>query len=538
MLGGSLTAVIIDGVAGPSLLPRDHLQFELSGRFGYGRSLYARATIAELMPTETLLLDSDLSLAEAARRILERQAQARYRDVLVLSSDGPRVLPVSAVFERLALLFGHVAMHDPLTGLPNRRMLEEHGANLARRGMPMDRVAILYIDLDGFKAVNDTFGHRTGDELLIGFAERLRQSVRPSDIIARLGGDEFAALLIDVSEVEAAAVAERVVLTASAPFVVEDEPLYISATVGLAMADDVGAEQELTQLDVLLRHADGAMLKAKRAGKRQVGRLESSPAGSPLARAGLIRRKLRDALNHGLLSLHYQPKLDLASGGLSSVEALLRWTDPDLGPVSPTEFIPIAESSGQIHRIGHWVLHAACAQAARWRQAGTPRTVAINVSPAQLATDAFVADVLAALRTHGIAAELLRIEITEGSAVADLARTIIQLQALRGAGIEVDLDDFGTGYSSLSMLRQLPLTSVKIDKSFIDDIDTDPADALLVEGVIAAAHHLGMTVVAEGVERAEQLTALQRIGCDVAQGYYISRPVPASALEAANQPVA
>jgi diguanylate cyclase (GGDEF)-like protein len=353
----TLTAVIIEGAGGPSLLPRDHLQFELSGRFGYGRSLYTRATIAELLPTETLLLDSELSLAEAARRILDRQAEARYRDVLVVCSDGPRILPVSAVFERLALVFGHVAMHDPLTGLPNRRMLEEHGANLARCGMPMDRVAILYIDLDGFKGVNDTFGHRTGDELLIGFAERLRQSVRPSDIIARLGGDEFAALLIDVSEVEAAAVAERVVLTASAPFVVEDEPLYISATVGLAMADDVSAEQELTQLDVLLRHADGAMLKAKRAGKRQVGRLEASPAGSPLARAGLVRRKLRDALNHEQLRLHYQPKLDLASGRLTSVEALLRWIDPDLGPVSPAEFIPIAEGSGQIHRIGQWVLH-------------------------------------------------------------------------------------------------------------------------------------------------------------------------------------
>ena len=526
-----LSAVIVRTDGGFALLPRDHLQFELSGRFGYGRSLYDRAPVADLLPAETSTFKSELSLPEAAKRILKRPTEARYRDAVVMCPDGPRIVPVSAVFEQLARLFGHVAMHDALTGLPNRRMLEEHGAGLARLGMPMERVAILYIDLDGFKAVNDTYGHRAGDELLVEFADRLRGSVRPSDIVARLGGDEFAALLIDVTEVQAQAVAERIVLTATAPFVFEDEPLYISATVGLAMADDVSAERELTPLDVLLRHADGAMLKAKQAGKRQVGRLSVGATGSSFARAGAIRRRLRDALNRNTLSLHYQQKLDLNTGSATSVEALLRWHDPELGAVSPAEFIPIAEGSGQIHRIGHWVLREACAQAARWQADGAPRTIAINISPSQFATDAFVADVLSSITAAQIDPALIRIEITEGSAVGDLQRTIGQLNALQSAGVCVDLDDFGTGYSSLAVLRRLPLTSVKIDKSFIDDIDSDPASALLVEGVVGAAHQLGMTVVAEGVERVEQLRALQNIGCDTVQGFYIGRPMAAEALQ-------
>jgi diguanylate cyclase (GGDEF)-like protein len=530
----SLSAVIVRTARGFALLPRDHVQFELSGRYGYGRSLLSRARAADLLINDSLALTGEMSLTEAAQRILDRPIESRYQDVLVHTAQGPRTVPVSAVFEQLAVMFRHVAFHDPLTGLPNRRLLDEHAAELARRGFELDRIAILYVDLDGFKAVNDTFGHRAGDELLTAFADRLRSCVRAGDIVARLGGDEFAAMLIDVSEVEAMAIADRIVLNATAPFVFEDEPLHISASVGIAMADDVTSETEMSQIDVLLRHADGAMLKAKRAGKRQVGRLTlgSSAAGSALARAALVRRQLRHALNHDELRLAYQPILELDTGRLDTVEALLRWTDSELGEVSPAEFIPIAEHSGQIHRLGRFVLARVCAQAAAWWRAGSPRTVAVNVSPTQFADDTFLDDVLAALAEYDLPARFLRIEITEGAAIADPPRTIAALNRLQDAGVAVDLDDFGTGHSSLAMLRALPLTAVKIDKSFIDDIDSDTADRLLVEGVIGAAHALGLTVTAEGVERVEQLNALRYMRCDTVQGFLIARPTEPDALPA------
>jgi diguanylate cyclase (GGDEF)-like protein len=529
-LDPQLRSVVIryDGEYG--LLSREHLHNDLSGRLGYGRALHSRAIVGELHSVDRFALSGELTLAQAGQRILDRPESSRYHDVLVIGEAGPRVASVSRVFEQLSTVFRHVALHDPLTGLPNRRLLDEHGSAVVNRDGDSSRVGILYIDLDGFKAVNDTFGHRVGDEILISFAERLRGCVRPSDVVARLGGDEFAALLVDVSEVQALAIADRIVLTATAPFVFDDQLLHLSATVGIAMASDVTREKELTQLDVLLRHADGAMLKAKEAGKRQVGRLNAVDDGTPFARQALIRRRLNEAFKTGAFSLHYQPKLDLATGDRTAVEALLRWNDSELGTVSPAEFIPIAESTDLIHRIGRWVLNEACAQARTWLDAGTPRTVAVNVSPVQLATRTIVREVVDAVRRHGIPAELLRVEITEGSAISDLPRAIEKLTALRAGGIDVDLDDFGTGYSSLAMLRRLPLSAVKIDKAFIDTIDQAPADAMVVRGVIDAVHALGLTVTAEGVERTSQLDALREIGCDTVQGFLISSPMPAIEL--------
>lgn len=267
-----LSAVIVERAEGAGLLPRDHVLLELSGRFGYGRALHSRSTAADLVDADTMTLPTGLTLAEAAHLILERPWRSRYQDVLVHTGDGPQIVPVSAVFERLAVLFHHAALHDPLTGLPNRRLLELHGADLARHGFDPARIAILYIDLDGFKAVNDTHGHRAGDELLIGFATRLRNCVRDGDLVARLGGDEFAALLLDVSDTQAAAIADRIVLSATAPFVIDDQPVPLSASVGIAMAHDLAEHTESSHLDLLLRHADTAMLLAKNASKRQVTR--------------------------------------------------------------------------------------------------------------------------------------------------------------------------------------------------------------------------------------------------------------------------
>jgi diguanylate cyclase (GGDEF)-like protein len=395
----------------------------------------------------------------------------------------------------------------------------------------VDQIAILYIDLDGFKAVNDTFGHRVGDDILIAFAERLRTCVRPGDVVARLGGDEFAALLVGTTETQASIVADRVVLTATAPFLHEDQLVSVSATVGVAMASDIAHETELTQLDVLLRHADGAMLQAKNAGKRRVGRLDGRTNTAPFARHGQIRRRMREALATGDFALHYQPKLDLSSGDVTQVEALIRWHDAELGSVSPAEFIPIAEAGDEIHLLGRWVIDEACAQAGRWIQAGTPHVIAVNVSPRQFTSGRLVDDVLEALHRWSVPASMLRVEITEGSAIVDVPGAVEQLDVLRSSGIEVDLDDFGTGYSSLTMLHVLPLSAVKIDRTFIDCVDRSNADALMIGGVIDAAHALGLTVIAEGVERQEQLDVLRQLGCDEAQGFLISRPVTARGID-------
>jgi len=529
-LDGELEAVVVEHGRDLVLLSREQLARELDGRLGYGRALHCRSVVAELLPPERFALAGTMEIVEAARRSLDRPAGSRYQHVLVETGSGPRVVPASLVFEQVAAVYQHVALHDPLTGLPNRRLLDHHGWTLTESGQGLDEIAILYVDLDGFKAVNDTFGHRVGDDILIGFAERLRTCVRPGDVVARLGGDEFAALLVGTTQEQALAVADRIVLTATAPFVHDDQLVQLSATVGIAMASDVTAETELTQIDVLLRHADGAMLKAKGAGKRRVGRLDGTGGPTQFARDGQIRRRLREAVEHGAFSLHYQPKLDLATDESISVEALIRWNDAELGPVSPAEFIPTAESDDAIHALGRWVIEEACAQAARWHHEGTPRTTAVNVSARQFTTGTLVHELVSALTRHELPPSLLRIEITEGAAILDLPGAIRQLDALQVAGVQIDLDDFGTGYSSLAMLHRLPLSAVKIDKAFIDNIDSSAADAMMVRGVIDVVHALGLTVVAEGVERSEQLALLRELGCDTVQGYLISRPVPADDL--------
>lgn len=525
-----LRAVVVQSRRGLELLSRDHLQFMLTGRLGYGRALYSRATVGEFLLEDTFVLPADLSVADAAQRILERPPDSQYHDFLILAESGPRLVSVSQVFACASESFRYAALHDHLTGLPNRRQLKDRWAGLSPSQHTRPGIAVLYIDLDSFKAVNDTYGHRVGDSFLMVFAERLRRCVRPGDVVARVGGDEFAALLIDVDEAATLAVADRIVAAASEPFAHDDRLLQLSASVGIAMPRDVVPENELSQLDVLLRHADGAMLKAKSAGKHQVRRLDGRDQTAPFARRAMVRRRLNEALANGRLALHYQPKLDLATGSCREVEALLRWDDAELGMVSPAEFIPIAETTDQIHRIGRWVITEACRQARAWLDSGTPRTIAVNISPVQFTHHTLVAEIFAALQAEGLPTDLLRVEVTEGSAVADLPEAIEQLNQLRAAGICIDLDDFGTGHSSLAMLRTLPLSAVKLDKAFIDNIDTTPADAVLVRGVIDAAHALGLNVIAEGVERPAQLHSLRDLGCDTVQGFLICHPVPARTL--------
>jgi diguanylate cyclase (GGDEF)-like protein len=557
-----LHCLIVEDSGDLALLSREHVEFTLTGRLGYGRGIHTRSTAGDIVPGTTFVLAGNTELSQAAQLILDQPESRRYRDVIVLTDAAPRVVSVSQVFQRLAEDFRYAALHDPLTGLPNRRQFHERGiallaaeASSAANAVPSSAVpskpgpsnpvpsnapssnapssiAVLYIDLDGFKAINDTYGHRIGDDVLIDFAERLRDNMRDSDVLARLGGDEFAALLVDIGEKQALDIAKRIVAAAAAPFAADGHLLYLSASVGIALHSDVPGDRGLSPLEALLRQADAAMLKAKDAGRHQVARLEGRDESAPIARNASIRRRLQHALHADAFTLQFQPQVDVRSGECASVEALLRWTDEELGSVSPTEFIPIMELSGDIHRVGRWVIDRVCEQARTWLDAGSPRVVAVNVSPLQLAALTLVPDLTEALARHGLPARLIQVEVTESSAIADMPRAIGQLKQLREAGIGVALDDYGTGHSSLAMLRALPVNALKIDKSFVDHIDSSPLDAVLVGGVISTAHALGLTVTAEGIERAAQLQILRDLGCDTVQGFFLARPTTPDDLSA------
>jgi diguanylate cyclase (GGDEF)-like protein len=527
----NLRGAVIAGSAGQALLTREKLELEMSGRLGFGRALNARTEAHELLPAEVFALSPELDLPTAVTEILARPEELRYHDVLVLVPGAPRIVPVSEIFAGLSDVFQHASLHDPLTGLPNRRMLE--ALTPTNGHTDSAKIGMLFIDLDDFKGVNDTYGHRAGDAVLTEFAARLSACVRPEDTVVRLGGDEFAVLLLGVDETDAGTIADRVLECMDERFVVEGHSLDVKATLGLAMASDVSGDsddQTLTGLDTLLRHADGAMLQAKNDGKRRVGRICTGRGPGPFAREALIRRRLPRALDENRFSLHYQPILDMASDTLHSVEALLRWIDPEIGAVGPAEFIPLAEHTGEIHRIGRWVIDQACAQGRAWLDVGTPRKIAVNVSPRQLATGTLPDDIHRSLQRHGLPASLLEIELTEGSALIDVPGAADQLRGLIDAGLSVALDDYGMANSSLALLRQLPLTAVKIDKLFIRDIDTDPFAESIVGALITALNSLGLLSTAEGVERQAQLEILRGQGCRAVQGYLISHPVPATSI--------
>ncbi|GAC1610305.1 MAG: hypothetical protein NVS3B26_16330 [Mycobacteriales bacterium] len=517
------------------LLTRRRADDLLAGPFGFGRALLERQQLEQLLPEETLVLPAETPLALAARTMLDRAEPARHEDAVVTFDNGDvGLVPAAAVFEAIADLYQQMALRDPLTGLPNRLAIEHQAGRLLSGLTTGERLpALLYVDLDHFKAVNDSLGHRAGDQVLVEVAQRLTSAVRPGDLVARLGGDEFAVLLNDISAVEAQAIAERIILLAAAPFVVHEAPVYIGASVGIALAGDATAESTLSGLEVLLRHADAAMYRAKETGRGRVHRLApGEPHRDPTRRAAIARR-LSAALAENALTLHYQPKVNLRDGRVSEVEALARWTDAELGEVKPVEFIPVAEASGQIAALGLWVLRTACDQAQAWRQTGLDLTVGVNLSPLQLSAPDLVGQVEAVLRNSGLPASRLRLEVTESAAVQDLQATVSVLSALREMGIRISLDDFGTGYSSLAMLRDLPLNGVKIDRSFVAGLEASGGgrDGGLVKVVVEAAHSLGLTVIAEGVETAEQLQAVTALGCDAAQGFLLGRPMPAAVLD-------
>lgn len=494
---------------------------------GYDRLADAPAFLSDL------LIDIDLARLPSggnapARECRLLRADGGCRDIEILARPlawrgaALRVVAVRDISERkeAAERIAHLAFHDTLTGLPNRRLFTEHldqaVANASAAGEPL---AVLCIDLDGFKAVNDMYGHSAGDALLVAVAQRLRGIVRGHELIARLGGDEFAVVQAgEIGPDHAGLLAKRIGDALAEPFALGQQDLVrISGSIGVALFPaDAATPQDL------IKNAEMALCRARAEGRGAV-RFYEAAMDERLRRRRQLEADLRGAIAKGELGVHYQPLAALGSGRIIGFEALIRWTHGSRGPIGPADFIPLAEESGLIVTLGEWVLREACAEAARWTP---PLKLSVNLSPAQFAQGDLAATIEAVLLESGLDPARLEVEVTEGLLIKDADGAIAILKRLKALGVQISMDDFGIGYSSLSYFRMFPFDKVKIDQSFIRDMIDNPQARAIIRSVIGLGRGLGMPVVAEGVETAEQLDALREDGCDQVQGYLISRPNP------------
>ena len=423
----------------------------------------------------------------------------------------------------------HRTHHDSLTSLPNRaNFLARLESAIESAGYTATTLAVLFLDVDRFKMVNDSLGHDAGDRLLFDVAQRLRSCVRPQDVVARFGGDEFTILLDDIESVGAAiAIAQRITEALTTPLDFEGREIILSASVGIALS--TGGEASAGEL---LRHADLAMYVAKDKGRSR-WELYDAYGGAPTVERLQLESELWNALDNNELLVRFQPEFSLATGEVVAAEALVRWPHPTRGLLEPEAFIPLAEETNLIIAVDRYVLREACRSARRWwdlRRPGNRVTVSVNLSPRFIRQPDVVNDIAATLREVDVDPRCLQIEITERTALTDVEQTIATLEQLRRLGIRVAIDDFGTGYSSLSYLKRLPVDVVKLDRSFVESVDVLESDVAIVQAVITMAHALGMKVTAEGVERVEQAVRLRRLGCDTAIGWYWTSAVDADAM--------
>ena len=457
-----------------------------------------------------------VALTIAVRR---DRAGHRLYDVSIVEDISAR----KAAEERVAYL----ATHDGLTGIPNRAMFTQLMAlaiqNARRRN---SKIAVLFIDLDRFKIINDTMGHEAGDVLLREIAMRFRDCLRATDIVARLGGDEFVALLPEVEDRgHISTVARNLLAAAMRPVEINHQDCRVTASIGICVHPEGSQDDES-----VLKYADMAMYLAKEEGKNTF-KFYSNKLRTRAAGRLAIETHLRHALERGELSLHYQPKVNIDTDVITGVEALLRWNSSSLGPVSPVEFIPVAEETGLIMPIGRWVLRTACAQAAGWQRQGLPPVqMSVNISMRQLTDDSLIADIRACLAESALPPHLLELELTESMIMHNTDHALGLLTRIKALGVRLAIDDFGTGYSSLAQLKRYPIDTLKVDRSFIRDVSTDPEDRAITEAILTMGRTLSLNIVAEGVETPEQKAFLRERACNEMQGYYFSTPVSSDEL--------
>ena len=423
-----------------------------------------------------------------------------------------------------ALRIEYLAYHDGLTALPNRSLFNKLlGQAISQAHRSNKQLAVAFIDLDRFKQINDTLGHEAGDALLKEVASRLKTCLRDSDIVARLGGDEFVVLLTELTDEKYAATVAQKILTAIAkPFILLGQEFRVTASIGISTYPLDGQDEQ-----TLTKNADIAMYQAKEDGKNNFQFYSEKLNANSLERLSL-ESSLRHALERGEFKLHYQAKRDIATGQITGMEALLRWHSPDLGMVAPMQFIQVAEETGLIVPIGKWVLQTACLQNVAWQKQGLPHLkIAVNLSARQFSDEHLLRDVAAVLKSTGMQASLLELEIHESLLIQDIEKTLKMLTALKALGVKIAIDDFGAGFSSLSTLQRFPLDTIKIDRSYIRDIATRGEDSSLTQAIIAMGKNLSLTVVAQGVETREQADFLREHACDEFQGFYFNKPVPA-----------
>ncbi|OMP65644.1 putative bifunctional diguanylate cyclase/phosphodiesterase [Domibacillus epiphyticus] len=414
-----------------------------------------------------------------------------------------------------------MAYHDSLTGLPNRNMLYKHlNKALSRYEQHKQKIAVMFLDLDRFKLINDTLGHSVGDVLLVQVTERLISTVRKGDVVARQGGDEFIIMLDVIGKDEVKQVAERILDKFSVPFILKNEEYVITPSIGISMFPDDGAN-----VDSLIKNADTAMYTSKE--RKNSYHFFSSKNDRRLK----LENGLRTALSNNEFRIYYQPQIDLKTGDIIAVEALLRWNHPEFGLISPAEFIPLAEETGRINPIGKWVLNTVCQQNKLWEKSGLPcLRIAVNVSSVQFQNASFIEDVKEILRENRLAPQYLELEITE-SIMQDVKKVLPIIRKLKEIGVKISIDDFGTGYSSLNVLNQLPIDYLKIDQSFIKDVLSSTNTEAIVKTIIQMGHSMNFMLIAEGIENREQVGFLVHNQCQMGQGFLFSRPLPAEEIE-------
>ncbi len=494
----------------------------------YTRELLGRKPIASFMDRQPLVIDLLTDLDDLSHTIMESGMHYMHDGFIITKGGryagmGTGYDLMRTITERTQANLYSLAHFDALTGLPNRLLfLDRLNQTMAQAHRNERLVAVMLLDLDRFKAINDTLGHTMGDLLLKSVAERLAQCVREDDTVARLGGDEFTVLLPEIRYIQdAAAVAQKILDALALPFILDGHEVFIGTSIGISLYP---FDEELS---ALLRNADTAMYEAKQNGGNTYQFYTAEMSTASLRRLSL-EGALRRALERGEFVLHYQPQIDLARGEIVGAEALVRWRHPDLGLLGPMEFIPLAEENGLIIPLGEWVLRTACAQNRAWQTAGLPPIrVTVNLSVRQFHQKNLADIVARILEQTGLDAQRLELEITESCLMQNTQTTVTLLTELNRLGVRISIDDFGTGYSSLAYLKRFPIDTLKIDRSFVCDIDTDPDDAAIVKAIIALAQSLEMHVIAEGVETRNQLEFLRTYQCNEIQGYLVSPPLPA-----------